>query len=90
VPTFSLKVDECKPLHAGRAPAVLQQGRSGPGDRPAGMGLHSSTFRLNLSATCGIGGAFRGSLGGVREYYGVSKVCFRVRMAQVELRSGRV
>jgi hypothetical protein len=34
--------------------------------------------RLNLSATCGIGAAFRGCLGvclgGVREYYGVSRV----------------
>jgi len=28
-------------------------------------GLHSSTFRLNLSAFCGIGGTFRGFLGGV-------------------------
>jgi hypothetical protein len=28
-----------------------------------GRGLHSSTFRLNLSATCGTGGAFRGCLG---------------------------
>jgi WD40 repeat protein len=30
-----------------------------------GKGLHSSTFRLNLSAFCGIGGTFRGFLGGV-------------------------
>ena len=29
----------------------------------AGRGLYSSTFRLNFSATCGIGGAFRGGLG---------------------------
>ena len=28
-----------------------------------GRGLHSSTFQLNLSAFCGIGGAFRGCLG---------------------------
>ena len=34
----------------------------------AGRGLHSSTFRLNLSAFCRIGGAFRGRLGGVRGY----------------------
>jgi hypothetical protein len=26
-------------------------------------GLHSSTFRLNLSASCGIGGASSGCLG---------------------------
>ena len=34
-----------------------------------GGGLHSSTFRLNLSALCGIGGALRGVhgvLGGIR------------------------
>jgi hypothetical protein len=29
------------------------------------MGLHSSTFRLNVSALYGIGGAFRGYLEGV-------------------------
>jgi len=30
-----------------------------------GRGLHSSTFQLNLSASCGIGGAFSGCLGAV-------------------------
>jgi len=30
-----------------------------------GRGLHSSSFRLNVSALCGIGAAFRGCLGGV-------------------------
>ena len=30
-----------------------------------GRGLHSSTCQLNVSAFCGIGGAFRGCLGGV-------------------------
>ena len=30
-----------------------------------GTGLHSSTFRLNVSAFCGIGAAVRGCLGGV-------------------------
>ena len=33
----------------------------------AGRGLHSSTFRLNVSAFCAIGGAFRVSLRGVYE-----------------------
>ena len=28
-----------------------------------GRGIHSSTFRLNVSALSGIGGAFRGCLG---------------------------
>ena len=31
---------------------------------PQSRGLHSSTFRLSVSAFCGIGGAFRGCLGG--------------------------
>jgi len=31
---------------------------------PVTRGLHSSTFQLNLSAFCGIGGAFRGCLRG--------------------------
>jgi len=30
----------------------------------AGRALHSFTFELNLSASCGIGGAFSGCLGG--------------------------
>jgi NADH:ubiquinone reductase (non-electrogenic) len=57
-------------------------------------GLHSSTFRLNLSAFCGIGGAFRNCSGGgkkvFRGYQGVFRVHFVSETAQVELRSGRV
>ena len=34
-------------------------------DRPISRGLHSSTLRLNVSAFCGIGSAFKGCLGGV-------------------------
>jgi len=59
-----------------------------------GRGLHSSTFRLNVSALCGIRGAFRGCLrgwvGGVREYDGLRGVCFESEVVQVELKSGRV
>jgi len=59
-----------------------------------GRGLHWSTFRLNVSVFCGIGGALRGCLrvfwgdtGGIRGCLG----CVIVSdMAQVELRSGRV
>ena len=36
---------------------------------PITRGSHSSTFRLNVSALCGIGGAFRGCLGGVLEVF---------------------
>ena len=32
---------------------------------PPGRGLHSPTVRLNVSALCGIGGAFRVCFGGV-------------------------
>jgi len=35
--------------------------------QPRNRGLQSSTFRLNVSAFCGIGGAFRGRLEGVYE-----------------------
>ena len=34
---------------------------------PHSRGLHSSSFRLNVSAFCGIRSAFRGCLGGVYE-----------------------
>jgi len=34
-------------------------------DRLLAGGLHSFTFRLNVSAFCGIGGAFKGCVGGV-------------------------
>jgi len=37
-----------------------------------GRGLHSSTFQLNLSAACGIGGALSGRLGAVQ---GVIRGC---------------
>jgi len=33
-------------------------------------GFHSSTFRLNMSAFCGIRGAFRGCLAGLQEVSG--------------------
>jgi len=39
---------------------------------PPPRGLHSSTFQLNVRTFYGIGGAFRGYLGGVYEVSGVS------------------
>jgi len=33
--------------------------------QPLHRGLHSSTFRINVSTFCRIGGAFMGGLGGV-------------------------
>ena len=55
-----------------------------------GRGLHSSTFRLNISAYWGIGGAFEGCLGGVRSVRGVFKVYFVSESSQAQLKSGRV
>ena len=64
---------------------------------PVFRGLHSSTFRLNLIAFCGIGVHSGVVLGGVhevsgatKEYQGVFRVYFVSETAQVELRSGRV
>jgi len=37
----------------------------GSGQGSDSRGLHSSTFRLNVSTFCGIGGVFRGCLGSV-------------------------
>jgi len=78
--------------------APLQHGRRRVRRRqaapPAGMGLHSSTFQLNLSALYQKGGARRGCVARVK---GVLRGClgcvwcFLVTdTAQVELRGGRV
>jgi hypothetical protein len=57
----------------------------------AGKGLHSSTFWLNLSAFCGIQGAFGGHLGVVQQVSGdILRAHFASKTAQVELKSGRV
>ena len=64
------------------------------GQPPQSRGLHSSAFRLNKSAFGGIGGAFRGHLGGVQEVSGAIRECvggvFVSEMAHVELKNGRV
>ena len=61
---------------------------------PRGRGLHLSTFRLNVSAFCGIWGALTvclgvvyGVSGGARGYLGCISVS---EMVQVELKSGTV
>jgi len=61
-------VDECTPLVVAHLKDILQEqiaSKRARFERLLGMGLHSSTFRLNVSAFCGIGGALRGCLGGV-------------------------
>jgi hypothetical protein len=61
--------------------------------RPVVRGLHSPTFRLNVSALCGIGvhlGVVLGVFRRCQGYQGASRVCFVSETSQVELKSGRV
>jgi len=53
-------------------------------------GLNSSTFRLNVSAFCGVGSECRGCVGGIRRYSGLYRVYFMSETAEVELKIGRV
>jgi hypothetical protein len=54
------------PPAASHGPVAQHGGAGDPGGGGGvGRGLHSSTLRLNVSAFCGIGGAFRGCFGGV-------------------------
>jgi hypothetical protein len=43
--------------------ALTNELGTGASAAPAGRGLHSSTFRINVSVFCGIWGAFRSCLG---------------------------
>jgi hypothetical protein len=84
-------VDECKPLLRGiprregggysggtaraRASYHREAVRCHPDNLPPGRGLHSSTFRLNVSAFCGLGGACRGCIRGLQEVSRDSRGC---------------
>ena len=57
---------------------------AGPGAE--GQGVHSFTLQLNVSASCGIGGAFRGCLGGVQGVSGVVRACVGCVLWQTRLR----
>ena len=76
-------MNECKPLCLGHVeshegtPARVKV-------RMDGRGLRLSTLWLNLSAFCGIGGAFRGCLSGVQ---GVSGGMVGCVLCQKRLRS---
>ena len=50
-----------------RRVAEMRAGKAATDAAVSGRGLHSSTFRLNLSAFCGTGGAYRGGLRGDSE-----------------------
>ena len=52
----------------------------------AGRGLHSFTFRLNLSTLCGIGGACRGCSVGVYGDFGGMRDCVGCILCQNRLR----
>ena len=56
---------ECKSLVEGNACDRIHLEQHG-----SGRGLHSSTFRLNVSAFCGIGVAFRSCSGSVYQVLG--------------------
>jgi len=51
-------------------PVALMEGMAFKDTVVLGRGLHSSTFRINVSAFCVIGGAFSGCLGGVYKVSG--------------------
>jgi hypothetical protein len=55
-------------------------------DAESGRGLHSSTFRLNSIAFCGIWGECRGFLGGVQGVLGGIRVCLRCILCRKRLR----
>jgi hypothetical protein len=69
------KMDECKPLPALRR--CRQRGAHSPhgAPPPPPRGLHSSTFRLNVSTFCGIRGALSSSSGGVCDISGANRGC---------------
>ena len=51
-----------------------------------GRGIHSSTFQLNISALCGIGGAFRGCLRGDWQVPWYMRGCIGCVLRQKRLR----
>jgi len=53
------------PAPAATVDAMLQGVRTMGVRQAMGRGLQSSTFRLNVSVFCGVGGTFRGCLRGV-------------------------
>jgi len=92
---LSFEVSECKPLGAGPRVARLARAVDAhvTGHRvhvrwrgPPGRGLHSSTFRLNVSALCGIRGPCRGCVGGACVLLGGNRGCVGCISCQKQLR----
>jgi hypothetical protein len=88
---LSCQENQCKPLTCGTlreadvGKAVTLCGWVDKQRNMGGRGLHSSTFRLNVSAFCGMGGAFRGCLGGEWEVLGVRCGCLGCILCQKRL-----
>jgi len=63
----SWEAEECKPLPQGSCYKlrVRRLARSTGNGAPNTRGVHSSNFRLNVSALSGVGGALKGCAGGI-------------------------
>jgi len=85
VPGDALRADPGGALHygAGRARHLLLRVRLG---RVQGRGLHSSSFQLNVSASCGIEGASMGYSDGDYGVLGGIRGCFGCIVCQKRLR----
>jgi len=68
------------------ADAQLAAPAQAPGAAPTGRALRSSTFRLNVSAFYGSGGALMGCLGGVQEVLAGIRGCSGCVVCQPPLR----
>jgi hypothetical protein len=68
------------------AAVVIQLAARVPQWNMDGRGLHSSTFRLNVSAFSGIGGVFRGYVGGVWVVSAVIRGCLGCILCHKRLR----
>ena len=77
-------MEECEPLPGADDDDGALGGAGG--GVPRGRGLHTPTFRLNVSAFCGIGGAINGCSGGVRQAFGDIRPCHGCILCQKRLR----
>ena len=93
-------MDECTPLVSGSDNIISFQTKRysdqalvirgpGAGAEVGATGLHSSNFRLNVSAFCGIGGVFWVHLGGVWGVSGVKRGCLGCYLSHKWLRLSR-
>ena len=62
---FAFKFNVRRYAEVGLGVGLRVSGKAAAFMQKVGRGLHWSTFRHNVSAFCGIDGAFRGCLGGI-------------------------